>query len=197
MSIYETSSVPFSYIDSLEHKQHILLLYEDLEYAKMIEFRFIKNGLTNGENCVYVTHEDSGSIVLKFLNYGISIQYFQSGKLKVIQIHEPCGDGSKILDQCKKDIEMILANLIPPYRIVGRIVPCINTIDGMTVQLELEHKTHSCFDDFRGSIMCTYDLSKIERTKRKIWMGELRETHHTIIHATKFGEGGVLCPYSF
>lgn len=197
MSVYETPSIPFRYVDSLEQKQHILLLYEDMEYAKMIEFRFLKNGLANGENCIYVTHEDSGSIVLKFLNYGIPLQYFQNGKLKVIQIRENCGNGQQMLDQSKEDIELILVNLIPPYRIVGRIVPNISTIDGMTVQLELENKTHSCFDDFRGSIMCTYDMSKIEKTKRKIWMGELRQTHHTVIHATKFGEGGVLCPYVF
>lgn len=197
MSIYETPSIPLRYVDSLEQKQHILLLYEDMEYAKMIEFRFLKNGLANGENCIYVTHEDSGSIVLKFLNYGIPLQYFQSGKLKVIQIRENCGNGQQMLDQSKEDIELILVNLIPPYRVVGRIVPNISTIDGMTVQLELENKTHSCFDDFRGSIMCTYNMSRIEKTKRKIWMGELRQTHHTVIHATKFGEGGVFCPCIF
>ena len=195
MSIYETSSIPFRYVDLLEQKQHILLLYEDIEYAKMIEFRFIKNGLANGENCIYVTSEDSGSIVLKFLNYGIPIQYFQNGKLKVIQMHENCGNVQQMLDQSRKDIERVFANLIPPYRVVGRIVPNISTVDGMTAQLDLENKTHSCFDDFRGSIMCTYDMSKIERTKRKTWMDELRQTHHAIIHATKFGEGGVLCPY--
>jgi len=194
MSIYETSSVPFRYIDSLEQKQHILLLYEDTAYANMIEFRFIKNGLANGENCVYVTHEDSGSIVLKFLNYGISLQHFQSGKLKVIQMKETCDSGQQMLDKCKKDIELILAHLIPPYRVVGRIVPNVSTIEGMQVQLELESRTHSCFEDSRGSIMCTYDMSKIERTRKKAWMEKLRETHHTVIHATRFGEGGVLCP---
>lgn len=194
MSIYETSSVPFRYVDSLEQKQHILLLYEDTAYAQMIEFRFIKNGLAIGENCVYVTHEDSGSIVLKFLNYGIPLHCFQTGKLKVIQLHEQCGNEMQISDKCKKDIEMILASLLPPYRIVGRIVPNISTVEGMTVQMNLESKTHSCFEDFRGSIMCTYDISKIEKTKRKAWIKDLHQTHHTVIHATKFGEGGVLCP---
>jgi len=194
MSIYETLSVPFRYVDSLEQKQHILLLYEDPAYARLIEFRFIKNGLADGETCVYVTHEDSGSIVLKFLNYGIPMQYFQSGKLRIIQMRETCCNGEKMLEKSRKDVETILDGLVPPYRIVGRIVSNISTIDGISVQLELEKKTHSCFEDFRGSVMCIYDISEIEKTRRKSWMEDLRQTHHTIIHATKFGKGGVLCP---
>lgn len=194
MSIYETLSVPFRYVDSLEKKQHILLLYEDPAYARLIEFRFIKNGLADNETCVYVTHEDSGSIVLKFLNYGIPLHYFQSGKLRVIQMHKICSNGKDMLEKSKKDIESILESLLPPYRIVGRIIPDVSTIDGITIQMELERQTHSCFEDFRGSVMCTYDISKIEKTKRKAWLAELRQTHHTVIHATKFGEGGVLCP---
>lgn len=193
MSIYETFPMPLRYVDSLQNKQHILLLYEDITYAQMIEFRFIKNGLANGETCVCVTHEDSGSIVLKFLNYGIPLQYFQSGKLKIIQIHESCGNESQILEKSKKDVESILSILISPYRIVGRIVSNVSTIEGMTAQLDLERKTHSCFDDLGGSIMCTYDISKIERTKRRAWMEHLRQTHHAIIHVTEFGKGEVLC----
>lgn len=193
MSIYETMPVPLKYIDSLEQKQHILLLYEDPDYARLIEFRFIKNGLASGECCLYVTSEDSGSIVVKFLSYGIPIQYFQSGKLKVIQIRETCGGQEEIMQKCKKDISMILDGLIPPYRIVGRIVPNISTIDGMTVQMELEKKTHSRFDDMMGSIMCTFDMSKMERSRRKIWLEGLRASHHVVIHAPRFGQGGVFC----
>jgi len=195
MSIYETLSVPFRYIDSLEQKQHILLLYEDPAYARLIEFRFIKNGLADGENCIYVTHEDSGSVVLKFLNYGISLQSFQSGKLRVIQMHELCGTSEKILEKSKKDVDSIFECLLPPYRVVGRIVPDISTIDGITAQLTLEKKTHSCFEDFRGSIMCTYDISKIEKTRRKAWLEVLRQTHHTIIHAIQNEKDGVLCHF--
>src|SRR5574337_321489 len=193
MKIYETTSVPFRYVDSLDQKQHILLLHEDLAYAKMIEFRFIKNGLANGENCIYVSHEDSGSIVLKLLDYGIPLHYFQTGRIKVIQMHDTCGNLVQMLDKYKKDVQSILASVLPPYRIVGRIVPNVSTIDGISAQLDLENRTHSCFEDFRGSIMCTYDISKIEKTKRKTWLGGLHRSHHVVIHATKFGDGGVLC----
>jgi hypothetical protein len=185
--------VPFRYVDSVERKQHILLLYEDTAYAQMIEFRFIKNGLANGENCVYITHEDSGSLVLKFLSYGIPLSSFQTGKLRVIPLSNG-SDGAHALDKYKKDVEIVLEGLVPPYRIVGRVVPNISTVEGITKQLEIESASHSAFEDYGGSVMCTYDMSKIEKTKRKTWMEELHRTHHTVIHATKFGEGGVLCP---
>ncbi|SMH71153.1 protein of unknown function [Candidatus Nitrosotalea okcheonensis] len=47
----------------------------------MIMFRFIKNGLTSGEECRYATEEDSCSIVIEMLNYGIPLKYFQSKQL--------------------------------------------------------------------------------------------------------------------
>jgi hypothetical protein len=192
--VYETMPVPFRYIDTIEKKQHIALLYDDPEYARLIEFRFIKNGLAIGEQCVYATEEDSGSIVLKFLNYGIPLQYFITRKLRVIQIQETCGDRDEILKKSKKDLENILYGLIPPFRIVSRIVPNVGTLDGISVEIELEKSTHSHFDDFCGSLICPYDISKIEPTKRRQWLEELRVSHHVTIYAPKFGEGGVFCP---
>ena len=193
MATCDSMAIPFGYLDSLEKRQHILLLYEDPEYARLIEFRFIKNGLANGESCLYVTSEDSASIVVKFLSYGIPLYYFQSGKLKVIQVREACGGKDEMLQNCKKDISVILDRLIAPYRIVGRIVPNISTTDGMSVQMEIEKQTHRKFDDLGGSIMCTFDISKIEKSRKKAWLEELRSSHHIVIHAPKFGQGGVFC----
>lgn len=195
MVTYDSMPVPFRYIDSLEEqKQHIALLYEDAEYARLIEFRFIKNGLLRGEQCVYATEEDSGSIVLKFINYGIPLQYFLTRKLRVIQIRETCGNRDQILTKCKKDLEDILYGLVPPFRMVARIVPNVGTLDGISVELELEKLAHFHFEDFGGSLICPYDISKIETTKRRKWLEELRGTHHASIYAPQFGQGGVFCP---
>ena len=194
MMTYDTMPIPFRYIDSLEEKKHIALFYDDPEYARLIEFRFIKNGLLKGEQCVYATEEDSGSIVLKFLSYGIPLGYFVSKKLRVIQIRNSCGDHDELLEKSKKDLQMIREELLPPFRIVSRIVPDVSTVDGISVELKLEKLVHHNFDDFCGSLMCPYDISGIERTKRKQWLEELRLSHHICIYAPKFGEGGVFCP---
>jgi len=193
MMTCDSMPMPFRYVDSLEQKQHIALFYDDPEYARLIEFRFIKNGLLNGEQCVYGTEEDSGSIVLKFLNYGIPLHYFKTGKLRVIQIHERHGDRDEIFKKCKDDLQTILYGLFPPYRIVSRIVANVSTIEGISAELELENSAQFHFEDFCGSIMCPYDISMIEKTKRKQWLEEIRLSHDACIYAPKFGHGGVFC----
>lgn len=194
MLTYDSMPVPFRYIDLLEEKQHIVLLYEDPEYARLIEFRFIKNGLLRGEQCIYATDEDTGSIVLKFLIYGIPFKYFQSKKLRVIQLRETYGKRDEILKKCKEDLKTILNELIAPYRIVSRIVPNVSTVDGISAELELERAAQFHFEDFGGSILCPYDISKIEKTMKKKWLEELRVSHHTIIYVPKYGEAGVFSP---
>ena len=190
--MYEVSPVPFKFIDSLDARKHIALFYEESEYARLIEFRFIKNGLAKGEHCIYATEEDSGSIVLKMLSYGIPLEYFERKQLRVYQMQHRCGSRDEIMKGCKKDIMMMLTGLQTPFRIVSRIVPDVSTLTGISVELELERDTHHCFDDLGGSIMCPYDLSKIETSRRKEWLAILRENHHEVIYAPKFGDGGVL-----
>lgn len=184
--------MPIKFIDLLDSKKHIALLYEDSEYARMIEFRFLKNGLERGEQCLYATEGDSGSIVLKMLRYGIPLEYFESKKLRVYQIHQSYGSRDEIMKSCKNDMGMILSDLQPPFRIVSRIVSDVSTITGMSVELELECETHRRFEDIGGSVMCPYDLSKIESSQRKEWIAELVKNHHEVIYASRFGEGEVV-----
>lgn len=102
------------YIDSLEGKQHILLFYEEPEYAKLIEFGFIRNGLMKGEQCVYATDEDSGDIVVKMLRYGISLKYFLNGMLRVLQISNSDGSADEVWERAKTEVARVLSGLKPP-----------------------------------------------------------------------------------
>ena len=154
-------------------------------------FRFIKNGLVNGEDCLYLTEEDSGSIIIKMLTHGIPLQYFQNKQLRVLQIDNRYGNRDEIVSNCRKDMTMSMMNLRKPFRIVARIVPNIDTEVGISAELELEQLAQHKFDDFGGSIMCPYDISKIERKNRKQWLEMLRENHHVIIYVPQSGHGGV------
>jgi hypothetical protein len=189
--MYEVNPIPIRFIDSLDARKHIALFYDEPEYARLIEFRFLKNGLVKGEQCVHATEEDSGCIVLKMLSFGIPLEYFERKQLRIYQIHHTCGDPDEIMKNCKKDSETILSGLQPPFRIVARIVPDVSTITGISTELEFERVVHNCFDDLGGSVMCPYDLSKMETSRRKEWLTELRENHHEVIYAPKFGKGGV------
>lgn len=187
---------PVRYIDSIMGRQHIALFYEDPEYARILEFRFIKNGLELGEHGVYATDEDSGSIVLRMLSYGIPIRYFQTGMLKVYQIHHTTGGRENIRDNCRRDIGNILAGLDSPFRMVSRIMHGISTKDALSAELDLEHALHRDFEGFGGSLLCPHDLSQAGREGQSCWQNEIIESHHAIILAPRFGEGSILLPKS-
>ncbi len=180
-----------SFVDSIDSKTHLLLLYEDPEFAKLIEFRFIKNGLENGENCIYASAEDSGTIVIKMLTHGIPLKYFQSKQLQVLQISNREGSKEAILQSCRRDAERIMSCLVPPYRIVARIVPNVDAKEGILAELELEKQLHKTFDKFGGSLLCPYDVSKIEEKERAKWIEELRENHHAEIYVSSSGDSRV------
>jgi len=188
----EVNPIPIKFVDSLDERKHIALFYEEPEYARLIEFRFLKNGLARGEQCVYATEEDSGQIILKMLSYGMPLECFERKKLRVYQMHHGCGGRDEIMKSCKKNLAELLSGLQSPFRIVSRIVPDVSTLTGISVELDLERQTHHCFEDLGGSIMCPYDLSRIETSRRKEWLAGLRENHHEVIYAPRFGDGGVL-----
>jgi len=45
------------FIDQLKTGDRILLLYEEPEYARMLNFHYIRRGLDNGEKCIYLVVE--------------------------------------------------------------------------------------------------------------------------------------------
>lgn len=173
------------FIDKLDGKKHIGLIYDDSDFAKLLKFRFIKNGLQNGENCVYLTDEDSGKIIIEMINYGIPVKNFQTNKIVVYHQHDEGDTREEIENNAKKSLESIKKLLVPPFRIVGRIVPNVGNIDGASVQMGVEKKTHENFHEYGGIVMCAYDLFKIEKSKRKKWIAELCANHHYIVNISK------------
>ena len=189
----DSGTPAFKYIDSIEGKKHIVLFYEDREYARLVEFRFIKNGLDRNERCVYATEEDTGLVVLKMLSYGIPLSYFQNGMVQVLQVREKRGDVGYILEKAKSEAERLLHGLVPPFRIVSKLVPDVDSKSGIQAELEMEQATHKKFDNFGGSLICPYDISKIEPTRRKEWIKRLTGSHHVAIHVAEFGKSSVMC----
>src|SRR5207245_2722735 len=81
-------------------------------------------------------------------------------QLRVLQIKNREGSKEAILQSCRNDTKRIMSDLKPPYRIVTRIVPNVDTKEGISVKLELERNLHKTFEEFGGSILCSYDISK-------------------------------------
>lgn len=180
-SNYNRNEDVIQFIDTLDGKKHIGLIYDDPDYAKLLKFRFIKNGLQNGDNCVYVSDEDSGKVIIDMLNYGIQTKYFQTNRILVYHQNDIGNTREEIESKANKNLDIVKRSLVPPFRIVGRIIPNIGCINGMSVQIDIEKKTHKHYHDL-GMVMCSYDISSIEKTKRKKWIEELYQNHHHIIN---------------
>lgn len=53
-----------------------------------------------------------------------------------------------------------------PCRFVGRTITDTEMKDGITLGIDLEKIYHELFDEFEGSQMCYYNISKLEQSLR-------------------------------
>ena len=184
--------VPLRFIKNLDTNKHILLLYKDPEYAKRIEFQFIGNGLAKGEHCVYATEEDPAFIKDKMKEHGIEVRDFlDKGLLHIYQTTDPFNHPEGALAGSKSNLETILRNSKPPYRIVAMLIPDTGTTEAMDVHIKIEKDFHNNFASFNGSVMCPYDMKKLEQNKSHDWIRELLNNHHAAIYAPSLEEAGV------
>jgi len=168
-------------------------LYNDPQYAKRIESQFIGNGLAKGEHCIYTTDEDPAFIKDKMEEHGIKVKDFlDKGLLHIYQTLDPFSHPEGALAGTKSNFEMILKDSKPPYRMVAMLIPDTGTTVAMDVHIKIEKEFHYNFASFNGSVMCPYDIKKLEQNKSHDWIRELLNSHHSAIYASSFEEGGVL-----
>jgi hypothetical protein len=180
---------PFKYIDSLEGRKHIILVYDDQIEGKLIQFRFLRNGLRDGESCFYLTHQEPEIIQREMSKSGMidTAEWIKKGLLHIYQIPDISQDKEGMLEGCQKILKMIQRHKAP-YRIVGRIISDVSTEMSMETEYVLEKIFHSRFERIDGSVLCYYDWSQIGGNRLR-WIEKLSRTHHAIIFATKFRSG--------
>lgn len=179
---------PIKFVDSLNAHKHIVLVYDEQSFGKMIQFRFINNGLVKGENCIYFTHEDPKIIKNEMDDNGINVKEFvQKNLLHIQQISSPEKDPRGILIGYENIVKQATAGKKPPYRIVGKIIPNTWIEEAMSVQLAIERMAHATFEKFNSTVLCTYDFNEIPSNDYKMWLGRLYSHHHAAIVSTRNG----------
>ena len=90
MSIKDSSALfeqPLNFVHRVEEGKHIVLFYEELEYAKMISFQFIKSGLVHKKDCSYLSEEEVESVKREMSDSGIDVKKFiQNHQLNIYQV---------------------------------------------------------------------------------------------------------------
>ncbi len=173
---------PIKFLDSLDTKKHVVLVYDDQSFGKKIQFRFINNGLMKGENCIYLTHGDPKVIKNEMDESEINVKEFvQKSLLHIYQISSPEKDPKGILIGYEKIVKQVIANKKPPYWIVGRIMPNIGIEETMAVQIAIERIAHANFEKLNSTILCSYDFNEFPANDYKIWLSSLYSYHHAAI----------------
>ena len=179
---------PVKFVDSLDEKKHVVLVYDDQSFGKMIQYRFINNGLMKGENCIYLTHGDPNIIKNEMDESGVDVNNFvQKDLLHILQISSPEKDPKGILVGVENIIKQATAYKKPPYRMVGRMMPNIRTAEAMSVQIAIERMAHATFENLNSTVLCTYDLNEFPANDYKMWLGRLCSYQHAAIVSTRSG----------
>ncbi len=179
---------PLAFVDTVKVGKHVVLFYEELEYARMLEFRFLGNGLVKGERAIYVSNDDAAFIENEMQDSGIDVMGFnKNGMLRTVNITDSLKDGDGTTD-AQKLWNKITEGVQPPFRMVAKI-NSVGTVDGILAKLEVERYWHKTFDTLGCALLCPYDVSEIEDIRRGKWIAELLRTHHGAIFAPRVGKG--------
>ena len=129
----------------------------------------------------------------KMKEHGIEVRGFlDKGLLHIYQTSDPFSHPEGALAGTKSNLEMILKDSKPPYRIVAMIIPDTGTTEAMNVHIKIEKEFHNNFANFNGSVICPYDIKKLQQNKSHDWIRELLNNHRSAIYAQSFEEGGAL-----
>jgi hypothetical protein len=214
MSIKDSSffEQPLSFVNKVEEGKHIVLFYEELEYAKMISFQFIKDGLIHQKDCSYLSEEEVELVKTEMSDIGIGVNKFTSNnQLHIYQVtsltdyYHPREEMELIEDRKEKrkhaaaDNTTILRNpskIRKSDRIVLRCVYNVDTEEQIKSNLRWEY-------DFRcknlkhsgTTLVSSYPINDIISTISDStgsygkWMSTLLELYDGAIFARKFWKG--------
>lgn len=186
MSAEKANYRPLKFLDRMERNNHIVLLYDNEEYADLVISRYLLNGLQKGESCIFFTADKPEIIEERLSAEGIDVDsYKQTNSLRIFRIERSDADKFDALGTLKHIREEATKGMKPPYRFVGRTIMDTGSKEGMKLGLVVEKTGHEHFEEFDNSQLCYYNISGIEQSKRNEWISELLKNHHHVIYASE------------
>ena len=180
---------PEGFIDRLKDNKHILMLYDNEKSADSIVARYFTEGFKKGGSCIFFTDVDPASIRKRFANQGLDVgKYEKDSRLRIFEI--PTSNDRKVnaLEALKTMTAETTKGMKPPFRFVGRTITNIESVEGMVQGMKLEKIGNDHFEEFDISLLCYYDIRKLERSKREQWIKGLIENHNSLIYASSEGK---------
>jgi hypothetical protein len=96
----------FNFVDNLDtslHK-HIFMLYEEPEYARLAQIRFLNDGLEKGECCIYAMpdHDSLNLTKIDMLQCGVHVDHYIKKGLLQFHLRNPAINDSKSYNTAMK-----------------------------------------------------------------------------------------------
>ena len=217
MTIKDPSTLfqqPLNFVHGIEEGKHIVLFYEEIEYAKMLSFQFIKNGLAHQKDCSYVSEEEEEAVKREMLDNGIDVKKFmQNNQLHIYRVTSLTNYNPRdSLGKTKEGKEEVAEGQDYVYnsnailqnpskagqsdRIVLRCVYKVNSEEQIKSNLKWEHDYR--FKNLKNSgatVVCVYPVNDIIPTISDStgpfgkWMHDLLEIYDGVIFARRFWKG--------
>ena len=180
---------PKGFIDRLEDNKHIVMLYDNEKRADSIVAQYFIEGFKKGGSCIFFTDVDPVAIRRRLIAQGIDVgRYEKDNRLRIFKI--PASDGGKgdALKALKAMTAETTRGMKRPFRFVGRTITDIESVNGMLQGMKLEKIGNDHFEEFGISLLCYYDIRKLERSKRGQWIRGLLDNHNSVIYASGAGK---------
>jgi len=189
---------PINFVRKVKHGKHIVLFYEEPEYARIILFEFIKSGLSQTERCIYVSEEDKEIVKREMSDAGINVDQFTKSDL--LSIHQIPKLAAPQIPQIS--LERLAQITVHPWtkedkpeRVVLRSIFKTDTEEQIRSNLKWERDyRYRNLKGLRGTMICTYPVNNIIPTISDSgnygkWMNDLLEIYDGVIFARNFWKG--------
>ena len=165
--------------------RHMILLYEELEDAKILQYTFLKYSLQSSGSCCYVTHDGHTSqeiIEDEMKHFGINVDEAKKNNLLHIEIlpnfEKFNGD---IVELIKTRIIPNLTKLPAPRRLVGIQGIPVCTEEEIERAFKKERFIRNKLEDLHTQKICPVYLKDIEPSKFGSWIIKYIRYHDCVI----------------
>jgi hypothetical protein len=63
---------PLDFVKNIDNGKHVVIFYEDIEYARTIILKYIENGLLNSEQCFFISANDDKEFIEREIQESIN-----------------------------------------------------------------------------------------------------------------------------
>jgi hypothetical protein len=174
------------YIEGFDDFRHLVMLYDDRELARKVEFEYIQLGLERREQCQYVIPEDDvetvASVKQQMEEFGIDTErYMREDCLRIVTIPDPAKTLEGFKAGCREILDSLLEEAKMPLRMVLHVRYQLNNENELQNHAEFERFIEDNFRNFPGSMLCNHYVGNYPASKpNETWTRRMLETHDTV-----------------